>query len=47
MKITIEIYDEKYSVEIPDDSDSDKFFRSLDSLLRTVWNEEQVEKYLK
>ena len=45
MKITVEIYDEKYSVEIPDDSD--KFFRSLDSLLKTVWNEEQIEKYLK
>jgi len=42
MKITIEHYDHKYSVELPDDCDLVGFYEAYRAICRCVWTEEQT-----
>lgn len=42
MKITIEHYDRKYSVELPEDCDIMEFYEAYRAVCRCVWLEEQT-----
>ena len=46
MKITIEHYDEIYSLEVSDEFDIEIFQGYLESILKVMWLPEQVEEIL-
>ena len=46
MKITIEHYDEIYSLEVSDELDLETFSDHLERILRVMWLPEQVEEIL-
>lgn len=45
MKISIKIYDSKYSVEIPNDANLERVMEEWNALLKTMYSPESVNKY--
>lgn len=45
MKITIETYGVKYSVEADDELEFFEFMEHINSLAKTMWSQELVDKY--
>lgn len=45
MKIIIEIFEKKYSVEMDDDSKFEDFMEEVNNISKAMWSSDTVDKY--